>query len=76
MDINDILEIKPESETRAETTKAAIKGVSSFLKNVFKPGLEELGYIIKDEIRYWRLNNILSMLNLAQGKTISGAWLQ
>lgn len=26
MDINDILEIKPESETRAETTKAAIKG--------------------------------------------------
>lgn len=68
MDINDILEIKPESETRAETTKAAIKGVSSFLKNVFKPGLEELGYIIKDEIRYWRLNNILSMLNLAQGK--------
>lgn len=68
MEIHDILGIKPESETRAETTKAAIKGVSSFLKNVFKPGLEELGYIIKDEIRYWRLNNILSMLNLAQGK--------
>lgn len=68
MNINDILDIKPESEARAETTKAAIKGVSSFLKNVFKPGLEELGYIIKDEIRYWRLNNILSMLKLAQGK--------
>lgn len=68
MEINDILGIKPESETQAESTKAAIKGVSSFLKIVFKPGLEELGYIIKDEIRYWRLNNILSMLNLAQGK--------
>lgn len=68
MEINDILDIKPESETQAETTKAAIKGVSSFLKNVFKPGLEELGYIIKDEIRYWRLKNILSMLNLAKGK--------
>lgn len=68
MEINDILGLKPESEAQAENTKAAIKGVSSFLKVVFKPGLEELGYIIKDEIRYWRLNNILSMLNLAQGK--------
>ncbi len=68
MEINDILGIKPESETQAESTKAAIKGVSSFLKNVFQPGFEELGYIIKDELRYWRLNNILSMLNLAQGK--------
>ena len=68
MEINDILGLKPESEGQAENTKAAIKGVSSFLKVVFKPGLEELGYIIKDEIRYWRLNNILSMLNLAQGK--------
>lgn len=70
MEINDVLGIKAESESeaRVETTKAAIKGVSSFLKMVFKPGLEELGYIIKDEIRYWRLNNILSMLNLAQGK--------
>jgi len=68
MEINDILGIKPESETQVETTKAAIKGVSSFLKNVFKPGLEELGYIFKDEIRYWRLKNILSMLNLAKGK--------
>lgn len=57
MVINDILGIKPESETRAETTKAAIKGVSSFLKIVFKPGLEEVGYIIKDELRYWRLNS-------------------
>ena len=68
MEINDILGLKPESEAQAENTKAAIKGVSSFLKIVFKPGLEELGYIFKDEIRYWRLNNILSMLNLAQGK--------
>ena len=66
MEINDLLGIPPESKT--EATKAAIKGVSSFLEKVFKPGLEELGYIIKDEVRYWRLNNILSMLNLAKGK--------
>ena len=68
MEINDILEIKPESKAGLEATKAAIKGVSSFLGMVFKPGLEELGHIFKDEVRYWRLNNILSMLNSAKGK--------
>lgn len=47
METNDILGIKPESETCAESTKAAIKGISSFLKIVFKPGLKELGYIFK-----------------------------
>ena len=64
METNDILGIKPISEAGAEGTKAAIKGVSSFLEMVFKPGLEELGYIFKDEVRYWRLKNILSMLTL------------
>ena len=68
MEISDLFGIKPESETESEATKAAINGVSSFLRSVFKPGLEELGYLIKDEVRYWRLKNILSMLNLAKGK--------
>jgi hypothetical protein len=68
METNDILGIKPISEAGAEGTKAAIKGVSSFLEMVFKPGLQELGYIFKDEIRYWRLKIILSMLNVAKGK--------
>lgn len=66
MEVNDLLDMASESKT--EATKAAIKGVSSFLEKVFKPGLEELGQFFKDEIRYWRLKNILSMLNLAKGK--------
>jgi len=68
MEIHDIFGIKPISEAQLEVIKAAIKGVSSFLELVFKPGLEELGYLMKDEVRYWRLNNILRMLNKAQGK--------
>lgn len=68
MEINDILGIKPIGETGLETTKASIKGVSSFLELVFKPGLEELGYLIKDEVRRWRLNNIIRTLEKAQGK--------
>ena len=67
MDIRDLLGIEPLSEAGLEATKAAIKGVSSFLESIFKPGLEELGFMVKDEIRYWRLNNILRMLNKAQG---------
>lgn len=68
MEIQDILGLKPIGEAGLEVTKAAIKGVSSFLESVFKPGLEELGFLMKDEVRYWRLNNILSMLNSAKGK--------
>lgn len=68
MEIQDILGIKPIGEAGLEATKAAIKGVSSFLELVFKPGLEELGYLVKDEVRLWRLNNIIRTLEKAKGK--------
>lgn len=68
MEIKDILGIKPIGDAGLEATKASIKGVSSFLELVFKPGLEELGYLIKDEVRFWRLNNIIRTLEKAQGK--------
>lgn len=68
IEIHDIFGIKPIGEAQLEAIKAAIKGVSSFLEIVFKPGLEELGYLMRDEVRYWRLNNILRMLNKAQCK--------
>ena len=67
-EIHDIFGLKPIGEAQLEVIRAAIKGVSTFLDIVFKPGLEELGYLMKDEVRYWRLNNILRMLNKAQGK--------
>lgn len=68
IEIKDLLGIEPISEAELEATKAAIKGVSSFLELVFKPGLEELGYLIKDKVRLWRLNNIIRTLEKAQGK--------
>lgn len=68
MEIKDVLGIEPIGEAKLEVTKASIKGVSSFLKAVFKPGLEELGFLIKDEVRQWRLNNILRVLEKAKGK--------
>ena len=68
MEIHDVFGIKPIGEAGLLTTKAAIDGVSSFLNVVCKPGLEELGFLIKDRVRQWRLNNILRVLEKAKGK--------
>ena len=68
MEIKDMFGIEPIGEAGLEVVKASIKGVSSFLEVVFKPGLEELGYLVKDQVRLWRLNNILRTLEKAQGK--------
>lgn len=68
MEIKDLLGIEPIGEAGLEVVKASIKGVSSFLDVVFKPGLEELGFLVKDQVRLWRLKNILRTLEKAQGK--------
>lgn len=68
MEIKDILGIEPIGQAGLETVKASISGVSSFLDSVCKPGLEELGFLIKDEVRQWRLLNILRVLEKAKGR--------
>lgn len=68
MDIHDVFGIKPVGEAALQVTQATIDGVSSFLGAVCKPGLEELGFLMKDQVRSWRLNNILKMLNKAKGR--------
>ena len=68
MEIKDLLGIEPIGQAGLEATKAAIRGVSSFLGIVFKPGFEELGYLLRDEVRLCRLNNILRVLEKAKGK--------
>ena len=68
MEIKDVFGIEPIGEMGLEVTKATIKGVSSFLDVVFKPGLQELGFLLKDEVRRWRLNNIFRVLEKAKGR--------
>ena len=68
IEIHDLLGIKPICEASNEAAKATIKGVSLFLEAVCKPGAEELGFLIKDKVRFWRLNNIIRTLEKAQGK--------
>ena len=68
MDVRDILGIEPICKAGQQVTQAVIDGVSSFLNAVCKPGLEELGFIMKDEVRQWRLLNILRILEKAVGR--------
>lgn len=70
IEIKDLLGIEPYGEIGLEVTKASIKGISSFLNVVFKPGLQELGFMFSDNVRRWRLNNLLRVLEKAKGKLV------
>lgn len=67
-EIHDLLGIKPIGEAGLKVTQAVIDGVSSFLDVTCKPGLEELGFLLRDQVRQWRLNNILRVLEKAKGR--------
>lgn len=68
MEIRDLFGIEPIAEAGLQVTRASIDGVSAFLRAVCLPGLQELGYMIQDKVRYWRLNNVLRMLEKAKGR--------
>lgn len=68
MEIKDILGIKSVADVGHEFAKATVDGVSSFLEIVCKPVLEEFGYLLRDKVRQWRLNNIIRTLEKAKGQ--------
>jgi hypothetical protein len=64
----DIFGIAPYGEAINTTVKKTFKGVESFLKAVCMPALDEVGLMLKDQVRYWRLINILKIIEKAKGK--------
>lgn len=64
----DVFGIKPISEAANTAIEKSFAGIEGFLKKVCVPLLDELGLMMKDRIRLWRLNNILKTLDKAQGK--------
>lgn len=66
MKVNDIFGIEPISEATKNVVQTGLQGISSFMRLLFKPGMEELGLLLKDKVRYWRLNNIISIMDKAQ----------
>ena len=64
----DFLGIKPIGEAFNTTVVKTFQGVEGFLRSVCVPALDEVGLLLKDKIRYWRLNNVLRILEKAKGK--------
>ena len=64
----DILGIKPIGDTVLMSVTKSLEGIEGFLKIVCVPALEEIGFLLKDKVRYWRLKNIINMLDKAKGK--------
>jgi len=64
----DILGIQPISKAIDTTVEKSFQGVEGFLQKVCVPALEELGLMIRDKIRNWRLKNILQIIEKSKGK--------
>jgi hypothetical protein len=64
----DILGVKPIGDAINTTVNKSFEGIEGFLKLVCVPALEEVGLLFKDQMRHWRLNNVLKILEKAKGK--------
>lgn len=65
--VKDVLGVGPIAEATKYAAEKSIDGVSAFLKTVFEPGLQELGFMMKDKLRAWRLKNVLQVIEKSKG---------
>jgi hypothetical protein len=64
----DIFGIKPIADSTKACTQAAIDGASAFLGRICLPATEEFGLLLQDKVKYWRQNNTIKMLQMAEAK--------
>lgn len=64
----DLLGLAPYGEAINTAVGKTFQGIEGFLKAVCMPALDEVGSMLKDQVRNWRLNNILRILDKAKGK--------
>lgn len=68
MEVKDVFGVAPIAEAAKTVIEESFKGLGVFLESVFKPGLQEFGFLLKDQVRQWRLNNALEVMNKARGR--------
>ena len=66
--MEDIFGLKPYGETLKITVEQSVVGAGNFLAKICMPAAEEFGLLIKDRIRYWRLNNVIKMIEFSKNK--------
>lgn len=64
----DILGIKPIGNALNISVEKSFQGIEGFLKSVCMPALDEIGLLLKDKVRNWRLNNALRIIEKSKGK--------
>ena len=64
----DPMGFKSAAELSKEATKFGLEAAKVFLNATCKPLLEEFGLGLRDKFTNWRLSNVISMLEKAQGK--------
>ena len=64
----DLFGIKPIASAIDSTVKKSLEGIEGFLILTCKPALGEIGLMVQDKVRNWRLNNAIKMLEKAKGK--------
>ena len=64
----DLLGTKPIGDAANTAVEKSFQGIEGFLKSVCVPALDEVGLLLRDKVRHWRLNNILRILDKAKGK--------
>jgi hypothetical protein len=64
----DIFGIQPIASAIDATVKKSLEGIEGFVSLTCKPALGEIGQMVQDKVRYWRLNNTIKMLEKAKGK--------
>ena len=66
--MKDVLGIQPIAEAGKIVISKSVDGISSFLSLVCKPALQEFGLMLSDNVRVWRLNNVIKILEKAKSK--------
>jgi len=69
-EINDVFGIKPYGEALKITVEKSADGIGKFLSTICLPAAAEFGLLLQDNVRYWRLNNIIRMVSKSQNKFV------
>jgi len=65
---DDIFGIRPWGEAANTLAKGAVEGARAFLGRICNPAAEELGLLLKDQVRAWRLRNAVNIALMAEKK--------
>lgn len=66
--MNDPIGVKPLGEATKIIVEKTFQGIETFLAATCKPVLDELGMMVRDKVRVWRLNNALKIVEKTKGK--------